>query len=188
MDDGGPRNLVARRNERRGFASAEGHVEKVFDSGLASFADGRQIQGQGISAARRRTQARQPAGSGHGAVGQDLPRSIEARQVTERVAVLDRNPPAGQIDLADPNRLVHLLDLPGMRMQLPVRGHQSVHQKVPVVAHPRRAEVTPIRPVFPASLVGGAHRLVHPVPDKAALQPSQIKPPCSRGCESITAQ
>ena len=135
-------------------SSAEGHVEKVFDAGLAAAADRRQIQGQRISAARCRTHARQPAGSGHGAIGQDLPRTHDVRQVGEGPPVLDRDLPGRHAPRAiathrrHSHRLVHLLHLPRMRMQLPVSRNQSVHQEVPVIAHSRRTEVTPVRPVF----------------------------------------
>ena len=66
--------------------------------------------------------------------------------------------------------LVHLLHLPDMGMQTPVRGHKTVGAEIGIIRHTDVAHVPSVTGNVPAILILDGESLVHPVPDKSALK------------------
>ena len=124
---------------------------------------------QGVPPARQRRQARQGALRDHVAVRQQLPAPRQVGEVGEVAPVLDDHAPGVHVGV-HAHRLVRLLRLPGVGVRLAVRRHEPVDQEVAVGALARRSEVAAVGPVATPALVGCEERLVHPVPDEAALK------------------
>ena len=103
-----------------------------------------------------------------------MPAADQVGQVGEVAAVLDFDPPGGEVRGevrgADAHRPVGLRDFPRVGVRLAVGGHQSVHQEVAVGGETRRAEVAAVGPVAASGLVARGERLVHEVPEESALQ------------------
>ena len=163
-----PRHLVARRDQRRVLAGAEPDGQQAFHQGFDLGL--RNVEGDDFGRSRRGGDGRHLSLGDHHPVRGQLPASREVGEIGEGAEVLDLDQPRTGVERPDPDGLVDLLDLEGVRMGLPVGRDQSVHQEVPVGGDPRWPDVPPVGPEGPSGFVLAKDRLVHPVPDEPADQ------------------
>ena len=145
-------------------ADGEQPLHQGFDLGL------RNVEGDGLRGARRDIERWHGPLGEHDSVRRQLPASREVGEIREGAPVLDLDQPRPGVERPDPDRLIDLLHLEGVRVWLAVGGNQAVHQEVAVGRDPRRPDVAPVGPKRAPGFVFPQDRLVHPVPDEAAHQ------------------
>ena len=103
-------------------------------------------------------------------------------QVDEIVPVLDLHLPGGEVHRFHVNVLVNVFDFVKPRMRLAVGGDEPVAAEVAIAGRASRTEVAAVSPEGLLSslrrdvtrrrqrLLRSAQALIHPVPDRAALQ------------------
>ena len=144
-----PGHDMARWYHRRILPRSEDDLEEALGTRPQSD-HGDSLQRQRITPAWWRPQPGQGPHDWAPSIDHQLPGPLQVREVGEGASVFDHDTPWVVTNPRHPHRLVHLLHLPRVRMQLPVRRHQPIHQEVPVVTHPRRPKIAHHTPSIPA--------------------------------------